>query len=104
MKMLLASDDITALQPLARRLLASGIPIALQKPSGLSPYLEVWIQRDGDFSLARTMLPTGSSMTAAAQSVSAEAGSAGRQSGNATTTGTSITVSGFERLLHRFWR
>jgi hypothetical protein len=59
MKMLLASSDLLSLQPVAKRLLASGIPIALCKASQLSPCLEVWIQRDSDFSQARRLLVGG---------------------------------------------
>ena len=58
MKMLLASRDFLALQPVAKRLVAAGIPIALCKAAGFCCYLEVWIQRDGDFCLARKLLPT----------------------------------------------
>ena len=64
MKMLLASNDVLALQPVAKRLVAYGIPIALQKASDISSWLEIWIQRDGDFSLASTLVPTDISETA----------------------------------------
>lgn len=59
MKMLLASNDILALQPVTARLVTCGIPIALLNPTDIASYLEVWIQRDSDFSRARTLLPTG---------------------------------------------
>jgi hypothetical protein len=59
MKMLLSSSDLLDLQPVAKRLVACGIPIALQRPSDSSSCLEVWIQRDSDFSLARRLLPNG---------------------------------------------
>ena len=59
MKMLLGSSDLGWLRPVARRLVASGIPIAVCKPTDSSPCLEVWIQRDRDFSLARRLLVTG---------------------------------------------
>jgi hypothetical protein len=64
MKMLLASNDVLALQPVAKRLVTCGIPIALQKASDISSWLEIWIQRDGDFSLASALVPTGISETA----------------------------------------
>ncbi len=59
MKMLLASSDVPALQLVAKRLVAAGIPIALCKDSDMSSCPEVWIQRDGDFSLARRLLVEG---------------------------------------------
>jgi hypothetical protein len=58
MKMLLASVDLWALQPVAKQLVASGIPIALCKGSETGSYLEIWIQRESDSSLARELLPT----------------------------------------------
>ncbi len=59
MKMLLASNNVLALQPVAARLVANGIPIALEKPSQFSSHMEIWIQRDGDYSLASRLLPAG---------------------------------------------
>ncbi len=56
MKMLLGSSDLERLEPVAKRLVSSGIPIALCKPSQVSPCVEVWIQRDSDFSAAQGLL------------------------------------------------
>jgi hypothetical protein len=66
MKMLLASRDFLALLPVAKRLVAAGIPIALCKAIGLWSYLEVWIQRDSDFGAARSLLPAGAGRAATA--------------------------------------
>ncbi len=54
--MLLASNDLLAVKPVTKRLMAFGIPIALCKGSGASSGMEVWVQRDSDFSLARRLL------------------------------------------------
>ncbi len=72
MRMLLGSGDLAWLGPVARRLVASGIPIALYKPSDVSPCLEVWIQRDRDFALARKVLVGGRGPPAAAQAPAKE--------------------------------
>jgi len=47
-KMLLASKDVVVLEPVAKELVASGIPIAVCKACDMSSYVEVWIQRDGE--------------------------------------------------------
>ncbi len=67
MKMLVVSNDLAWLGPVARRLVASGIPIALCKPSDASPCLEVWIQRDSDFPAAHGFLAAGVVPQVAAQ-------------------------------------
>jgi hypothetical protein len=84
MKMLLGSGDLAWLAPVTRRLVASGIPIALWKPSGVSPCLEVWIQRDSDFVLARRVLAGADFPRAARRAPANEAGSdsAQRRSGS----------------------
>ena len=56
MKMLLESNDPERLEPVAKRLVASGIPIAVCRSSHSSPSVEVWIQRDRDIPLARRVL------------------------------------------------
>lgn len=67
MKMLLGSNELECVESVARRLVASGVPIAVCKPSSASPFLEVWIQRDRDFPLARKALAGGAVRSAAAQ-------------------------------------
>jgi hypothetical protein len=57
MKMLLASNDVLVLQTVAKRLVASGVPIALCRPSETASYLELWIQRDSESCPARKLLP-----------------------------------------------
>ena len=101
MKMLLASDDLSALQPVIQRLVAWGIPLALQKPPDLSSYLEIWIQRDADFLQARTLLPASRPLPAAVQAPAGPLSAgfplppgAGRQ-------GSSAPASTFERCLRR---
>ena len=101
MKMLLASNDMLALQPVAKRLVASGIPIALEKLAGIPSYLEVWIQRDSDFSLARTLLPTKVFPPAAAQSPADPLGSGRLQLSGASTQSAPIVTSNIERWLWR---
>ena len=98
MKMLFASNDVSALQPVAKRLVEFGIPIALQKPSDISSWLEIWIQRDGDFSLASTLVPTGDSQPAATLSAGPPScsGSLQRSAG--------IATSRIGRCLRRFRR
>ncbi len=67
MRMLLGSNDLDRLEAVAKRLVASGIPIAVCKPSQVSPSVEVWIQRDCDFALAGRLLAEGVAAAAAMQ-------------------------------------
>lgn len=99
MKMLLASNDILALQPVAKRLVAYGIPIALQKASDISSWLEIWIQRDGDFSLASTLVPTGVSEAADECLFTVPPGSSTTQRVSAGQRGTAAVTSRIGRCL-----
>ena len=77
--MLLASNNILAVEVVVKQLVASGIPIALQKLSDIPSYLEIWIQRDSDFALARTLLPGRASSPVAVQPFASPVGPGGSQ-------------------------
>ena len=104
MKMLLASNDVLALQAVAKRLVAFGIPIALQKPSDISSWLEIWIQRDGDFSLASKLVPTDDSQPAAEVSSARPSCSGTPQQIGADQGGVGGAASRIRRCLRRFRR
>ena len=99
MKMLLASSDLPALQAVARRLVASGIPIALCKDSDISSCPEVWIQRDSDFSLARKLLVEGVVPVVAAQAPVNRPCPGSPQRSGAGRRGVAIVTSGIGRCV-----
>ena len=101
MRMLLASNDVVALQPVAERLVARGIPIALEKSAEISSYLEIWIQRDSDFSLARKLLPADLFCPAAAQSPPGPVCAGNPQRSGGCARGASIATSRMGRWLNR---
>jgi hypothetical protein len=104
MKMLLASNDLSMVQPVAKRLVAWGIPIALQKAADLSSYLEVWIQRDSDFPLARALLPTMALSPATPQSAPRPIGAGDSQRCGGDVRTVSMATSRTGRWLHRLRR
>jgi hypothetical protein len=106
MKMLLASNDIPALQPITARLVVLGIPIALLNPTDISSYLEVWIQRDSDFSLARTLLTMEGSAASSGPSSAITLCSGHAPRNDATESGALNVTSSIGRFLCRLrqWR
>ena len=106
MKMLLASNELLALQPVAKRLVASGIPIALLRPSEISACLEIWIQRDSDFCLARRLLPAAVCPPAATRSPANPLGAGRAQPSRASQSDAGSIAARIARSLGRLrrWR
>jgi hypothetical protein len=98
-KMLLASRDIVVLEPVAKELVASGIPIAVCKASDLSSYVEIWIQRDSERSAGPRLVVRGVVPGAATRAAVNRPCSGSAQRGSARRRGVSAVSSGIGRCV-----
>ncbi len=97
--MLLASSDVLALEPAAKELVASGIPIAVCKAADLSSYVEVWIQRACDGSAGPGSLMTSEVSRTATEGAGEPVCAGSEQRGSAGSGGVPVATSRIGRCV-----